>query len=143
MALEWLPLTCVAGRGNRYSSGVKMYHANCGRRILVPFYEHTGGWESADVLRKHAEWTVVHMTATLEGSRDLIEICVVTLKTYKTIAMTAPPEITMLVEANSFPVAVSTMEYEGSHERSKWAHRYITVVFELVQVAEQQFPTTM
>ena len=73
------------------------------------FGERPGGWESANVLRKHAAWTAAHMASTLEGSHDLVHTFAVALKQIETIATTAPPEITALIDANSFSVEVKRM----------------------------------
>ena len=102
-------------------------------------------------MRKHAEWTAAHVASTLEGSHDLVHTFATALKRSETIATTAPPEITALIEANGFSVAVKRMEdrwrpehakiplYEKDLERSKRAYGYAAVAIELARVSEQRF----
>jgi hypothetical protein len=56
--------------------------------------ERPGGWESAEVLRKHAQWTAAHVASTLEGSHGLVRTFAVALEERETIATTALREIT-------------------------------------------------
>ena len=149
MALEWLPPTCVAGRGShsKWSRCSDGWHMQDDEFLA----ERPGGWESAEVLRKHAEWTAAHVASTLEGSHDLVRAFAAALEQRETIATTAPREITTLIEANGFSVAVKRMEVlwhpehakrstvEKDLERAKRAHGYAAVAIELARVSVHRF----
>ena len=77
----------------------------------MPFRDCPSGCYSAGILRQNAIWTAAHVTATLEASSELIDRFVVALYYWSTLATSAQPEITTLIEANGFAEVVQTQEY--------------------------------
>ena len=103
------------------------------------FSELPRGWESDSVLRKHAKWTTAHVTATFEGSSNLVDCCATTLDQHGTLVTTLPLEITMIVEANGFSEAVRTRENMWCNKGHKRAHMYVTGAVRLARLSEQRF----
>jgi hypothetical protein len=79
------------------------------------------------------------MIVTLEASGKLVDRFAAALDHWDTLATSAPPEITMLAEAN-FAAAVRTQEYRwapvGDEKR---AHGYAVVATELARQSDMRF----